>query len=185
MCDNKSCEVWTELSELSFASSTGSSGTDSAFSSGASGCSCWNKASTDYSLQPPTAVACLPTCFHMFPLNPSLSHVADLMDSFWWIEQVMLLDNKDDYLFSKKMSSNNILPSGSWALSCLLKWLIRNWLSFLFWNFRLLLVEKNDGRKWMKQVAPLQWHMATHGTLEQEPYTMQELRILYLFAFFA
>ena len=108
------------------------------------------KASTDYSLQPPTADAYLPTCFHMFPPNPSLSHVADLMDSFWWIEQVMLLDNKDDYLLSKKMSSNNIPPSGSWALSCLLKWLIRNWLSFLFWNFRLLLVEKNDGRKWMK-----------------------------------
>ena len=43
MCDNQSYEVWTELSELSFASSTGSSGTDSAFSSGASGCSCWNK----------------------------------------------------------------------------------------------------------------------------------------------
>ena len=64
--DNQSSEVWTELSELSFASSTGSSGTDSAFSSGVSGCSCWNKASTDYSLQPPTAIACLQhvsTCF--------------------------------------------------------------------------------------------------------------------------
>ena len=29
----------------------------------------------------------------------------------------------------------------------------------------------------MKYIAPLRWHMAAHGTLKQQSYKMQEIRI--------
>ena len=57
-------------------------------------------------------------------------------------------------IYNQWPTSNNLLSSGSWTLPCLLKRLIRNWLSFLLYNFRLLLLEKTN-LIWLVVSTPL------------------------------